>query len=63
MATECFRSKMTDSVLLFLGTLFFLVFLLCRLSIRFRGSCVRHGLLELCRAGCHEPWRRVKCPR
>ena len=29
-------SESTDSVLLFLGTLFFLVLFLCRLSIRFR---------------------------
>ena len=35
-----FGSKMTDSVLLLLGTLFFLVFLLRRVSIGFKGSCV-----------------------
>lgn len=30
-------SEVTDGVLLFLGTLFFLVLLLCRMSIRFKG--------------------------
>ena len=59
-----FRSKSTDGVLIFLGSLIFLGFLLLSMSLRFKDFSVLHGLHELCHADCREPWRRLmKCPQ